>query len=153
MRSSSAWSSSSPASTPSAAASAVAAAVSSAIVAAAKVLARAFAPPTGRIVLCGIVMRREVLRRGGVRIGLALVGSFRVRFVVRGRLGILVLLLSVIALGGVSLVLGARPFLHVMIFVSVRGLLQCLIAEPCGVRQRLTRKGFDRRTDSCRQRR
>ena len=82
MRASSARaSSSSPTPTPSAAASAVAAAVSSAIIAAAKVLARALASATGRIVLSGIVVRREILRGRGVRIRLAFLGVTRVRFI------------------------------------------------------------------------
>ena len=89
MRASSARASSSRTTTPSAAASAV----TSAIVAAAIVLARAFAPAAGRIVLRGIVVWRKILRRGGVRIGLAFIRGFCVRFVVRGRRCILVMLL------------------------------------------------------------
>jgi hypothetical protein len=98
-------------------------------------------------------MRREILRRGGVRIGLALVRGFRVRFVGRGRLGILVMLFYVTAFGGVGLVLRATPFFLVMIFFSMKGLLQRLIVKPCGVGQRLTRQDFHWRRASRRQRR
>jgi hypothetical protein len=94
---------------------------------------------------------REILRSGGVRIGLALVRGFCVRFVVGGRLCILVILIYAIALCGARFVMRAVPFVYVKIFFSVGRLLQRFIREPRGVGQRLTRQDFHRRIDRRRQ--
>jgi len=126
-------------------------AIASAIVTAAIALARAFAPAAGRIILCGIVVRRKILRRGSVRIGLAFVRRLlralrRARQAVHPR--------DVVPGDhprGARFVMRAMPFIRLISFFSVGRLLQSLIVEPRGVGQRFTRQGFHRRTDRRRQ--
>jgi len=65
---------------PASATATIAAAITTTITAAAVVLAAAIAATAGawRVILSGIVVRRKVLGRGGVRIGLALLGVMSV---------------------------------------------------------------------------
>jgi hypothetical protein len=94
-------------------------------------------------------VRREILRSGSVRIGLALVRSLRVLLVEGSRLHIFAMLLY--ALGGVRFVMRDVCFVQVMNFFVWGRLLQSLIVEPRSVGQRLTRQDFHRRTDRRRQ--
>jgi hypothetical protein len=96
-------------------------------------------------------VRRKILRRGSVRIGLTFVRGLWVLFVEGGRLRILVMLFQVISLGGVRFVMRDVRFVQVMNFFALGRLLQSLIVEPGGVGQRLARQDFHRRTDRRRQ--
>ena len=135
MRAPSAMTSSSPTAAPSATAPAVAAAVSSAIVAAAIVLGRTVVPAPGRIVLCGIVVRRKVLRRGGVRIRLAFVRTFRVRLILRRRLRFAVTFLQVLVFRGLRFILPSVLFIKVMFFCRVGFLPRRLVVLSRGASQ------------------
>src|SRR3981189_2645445 len=106
--------------------SAIAAAVSSAIAAAAIVLGRAVVPAPGRIVLCRIIVRCEILRRGSVRIGLAFVRTFNVRLILRSRRRFFVTFLQALAFGGLRFILRSVLFIKVMIFCRVGFLLRRL---------------------------
>ena len=132
MRSPSAMTSSSPPAAPAATASSVAAAASCAIVAAAIVLGRAVVPAPGRIVLCRIIVRREILRRGSVRIGLAFVRTFNVRLILRSRRRFFVTFLQALAFGGLRFILRSVLFIKVMIFCRVGFLLRRLVVVSRG---------------------
>ena len=132
MRASSTRASSSSTTTPSAAAYAVAAAISSTIVAAAIVLGRAVVSAPGRIVLCGIVVWREILRRGSVRIGLAFVRTFNVRLILRSRLRFFVTFLQALAFRGLRFILRSVLFIKVMIFCRVGFQLRRLLVVSRG---------------------
>ena len=134
MRASSARASSST-TTPSAAASAVAAAISSTIVAAAIVLGRAVVSAPGRIVLCRIVVWREILRRGSVRIGLAFLRTFRVGFILPRRLRFFVMFLQVLGFRGLRAILRRVLFIKVMIFCRVGFRLRSLVVVSRGASQ------------------
>jgi hypothetical protein len=125
--------------TPAATAAAVAAAVSSAIAAAAVVLARAVVSSAGRIVLCGIVVRREILRRRSVRIGLAFVRGFGVRLILCGSLRLIVTFFYVTAFGGLRFVVRSMLFIKVMILDRVGLVLVRLVVVLRGASQCLTR--------------
>jgi hypothetical protein len=90
--------------TPTAAATAIPATVSAAIVtavgAAAKILSGTVVTAAGRIVLRGIVMGREILRRGRIGIRLALLWRFGVMLFQGSGLNLIVMFLEALALGG-----------------------------------------------------
>jgi hypothetical protein len=95
-------------------------------------------------------VRRKILRRGSVRIGLALVRGLRVLLIEGSRLRIFAMLFYVIALG-VRFIMRDVRLVQVMNFFVLGRLLQSLIVEPGGVGQSLTRQDFHRRTDRRRQ--
>ena len=90
--------------TPTAAATAIPATVSAAIVtavgAAAKILSGTVVTAAGRIVLRGIVMGREILRRGRIGIRLALLWRFGVMLFQGSGLNLIVMFLEALVLGG-----------------------------------------------------
>jgi len=72
-------------------------------------------------------VRREILRRGSVRIGLAFVRTFRVRLILRRRLRFFVTFLQVLAFRGLRFILRNVLFTKVMIFRRVGFLLRRLV--------------------------
>jgi len=68
-------------------------------------------------------VRRKILRRGGVRIRLAFLRGFCVRFVARGGRCILVRLFFVIGFGSVRFVIRAMAFIQGMSFFPLGRLL------------------------------
>jgi len=80
-------------------------------------------------------VRREILRRGSVRIGLAFVRTFRVRLILRRRLRFFVTFLRVRAFRGLRFVLQGVLFIKVMIFCRVGFLLRRFVVVSRGASQ------------------
>jgi len=96
-------------------------------------------------------VRRKILRRGSVRIGLAFVRGFRVRLLLRGRLRFLVTFFQALAFGGLRFVMRSMLLIHVMIFGRVVLLPLRLVVVSRGASQRFTRQDFHRRAYGSRQ--
>src|SRR5712671_3785986 len=129
---------------PTATATSVAAAISTAVTvrATAEILARAVAAAAGGIVLRGVVMGSEVLRRGSVGIRLAILGRFGVMIFDGGGLSFFVMVLEKLAFDGVRLLVRIVRLLHRMsVFVMLGGPSQGFTGEQ-----------FDRGTIGGRQR-
>jgi hypothetical protein len=121
----------------------VTAAVCASVVAAAKILARAVVGATGGIVLRGIVMRREVLGRGSVRIRLAFLSGFGVLVFDGSGRNRAALFLEMFAFSGVRFKVRS-VLLNVMSFVLMELFVVRLFVMIGGTGQRFTRKHFDR---------
>ena len=102
--------------TPTATATTISATVTAAVTATAKILARTIVA-AGGIVLRGVVMGREVLGRGSVRIRLSFLGCFGVRIFEGSGLNFVLMVLDGLASGGVHLILGSVMLFHMMRFV------------------------------------
>ena len=136
----------SPTATPTAIAAAVTTAVSPSVTAAAKILDGPVVSAAGRIVLRGIVMRREVLGRGSVGIRLAFLCRFGV-LVFDGRgLNRVVMFLEMFAFRGVRLIVGSMLPSHRMGFLLVELFMVRFLVMIAGMGQGFTGKHFDRGT-------
>jgi hypothetical protein len=91
-------------------------------------------------------VRREILWRGGVRIGLAFVRGFGGRLILCGTLRYIVTFFYVTAIGGLRFVVRNMLFINVMIFDGVGLVLLRLVTVLRGASQCLTRQDFHRRT-------
>lgn len=110
---------------PTSAATTVAATIAATVTvtAAAKILSRTVAAAAGRVVLCRIVLRREILRRGSVGIRLTLLKRFDVLIFNGSGRSCFVMLLRMLLLRGVRflrrfvMLFGRSGFLMMELFV------------------------------------
>jgi len=131
----------SPTATAAAITTAIAATISASVTAAPKILAGTVATAASGIVLRGIVMRREVLRRGSIGIRLAFLSRFGVLIFHGSGRNRVVMLLEMLVFSGVRFIVRSVLLIRVMSCVLVE--LFVVIADPG---QGFTWKHFDRGT-------
>src|SRR5947208_7654654 len=130
---------------PTAPAATIPASVTAAIPAPAKTLSRTVVATAGWIVLCWVVMGREILGRGGVGVRLALLGRLGV-LLYSGSRRKRVVMFQVLVLGGGSVLVGSVLFIYG--FVLMELVVVCFFVVLVGPGQRFAWKHFHGRTNS-----
>src|SRR6266852_9540793 len=125
-------------------ATAIAATISASVTAAPKILAGTVATAASGIVLRGIVMRREVLRRGSIGIRLAFLSRFGVLIFHGSGRNRVVMLLEMLVFSGVRFIVRSVLLIRVMSFVLVELFVVHFFVVITDPAQGFTWKQFDR---------